>query len=55
MTGISRLSDFRRPLWSVLPTRIQGDAKQRCIDNRTGQWYDGNTTVNVVEDIRPDD
>ena len=47
--------NLRHPIETILPTRIESDAKQRCIDNGTGQWDDGDTTVNIVEDIRLDD
>jgi hypothetical protein len=47
--------NLRHPIEAILPTRIESDAKQRCINNRTGQWHDCNATVNIVEDIRLDD
>ena len=37
-----------------MPTWIESDAKQRRINNLAGQWYDRDTTVNVVENIRLD-
>ncbi len=47
--------DLRYPAEAILPARIEGYSKQRCIDNRTGQRHDRDTRVNVVEDIRLDD
>ncbi len=47
--------NLRHSTEAILPTRIESYAKQRCINNRTGQRHDRNTSVNIVEDIRLDD
>ncbi len=47
--------DLRHAIESVLPTRIESDAKQRCVDDRPGQRHDCDTGVNIIEDIRLDD
>ncbi len=44
--------DLGHSIEAILPRRIESNAKQRRIDNRTGQWHDSNATVNIIKNIR---
>lgn len=46
---------LRHPAETVLPIRIERNAKQRCVDNRAGQRQERNTGVSIIEEIRLDD
>lgn len=44
--------NLRYPTEAVLPTRIESYPKKWRVYDRAGQRHDGNTGVNIVEDIR---